>query len=77
MYLKFHSSVATPQYVAGSNSVVECSRELGKKLLAERDASGRPVCEVASSPADIRRAKPLHMCETAEAENWGLSEDSE
>jgi hypothetical protein len=75
MYLKILQSVACPRYVAPLGSVVECDKTTGKELLALRDVFDRPVAEVTSSPADIKRARPLHMCDNAEEKTWGLDDE--
>ncbi len=61
LLIKMVSSGACPLYVAAADTVYDTPKEIGKKLLAMRDAAGRPVAEVASSPADIRRAVPLRL----------------
>jgi hypothetical protein len=72
------TSIATSEFVAPLGDILEVGTSIGKKLLAQRDLLGKPVCEVVSSPADIKKAKRIHLCKEAEptvdADGWEESE---
>jgi hypothetical protein len=76
LYLRFLTSVATARYCAGLGTIADCPRDIGRELLAKRDAMGKPIVEVVTEAKDIKKAVRLHMCEQAN-ETWGLDEDSE